>query len=384
MSNPVPIYLNNAATSYPKPETVLKSVIKLLCEPPFHHARTGLEQKKKNIVLDCRKALSVFFNAPNSDRMVFTSGATESLNLAIKGLCLKGKHVITTAVDHNSVLRPLKTMERDGLITLSIVGCDKNGCVSVTSIEKEICAESGAIIVNHCSNVTGIVNDIEKIGKLAKLKNIPFIVDASQSAGVYPIDVQQMNIDILVFTGHKSLYGIQGIGGLYIREDLDLQPLIIGGTGVRSDYLFQPKSSPMYYEAGTQNLSGIVSLYEGIKYINQKGMAVIRKRKEELVLKMRNFLLTNDNVSIFPDKDYKQPTIIFSFNIKGMDPADIGYILENNFAIISRSGLHCAPLIHKYIGTFPEGSVRISPSFFTMDADIDFFIVALEQILKMV
>jgi cysteine desulfurase/selenocysteine lyase len=298
-------------------------------------------------------------------------------------LPLKGKEVVTTAVEHNSVLRPLKTMEKSGRIKLSITDCDENGCVSPESITDKLTENTGAVVVNHCSNVTGITNDIETIGEMVREKNVTFIVDASQSAGVYPIDVQKMNIDILVFAGHKSLYGMQGIGGAYIREGLEIKPLKVGGTGVRSDYLFQPESVPMYYEAGTQNLPGIVSLYYGVKYILKEGIDHMRERKEGLVSRMKTYLSRQEKVTLFPKMSHANRTTVFCFNISGIDPEDVGYILENNYGIVVRSGLHCAPLIHQHIGTFPAGSVRVSPSYFTEDKDVDIFSEALKQIIRM-
>lgn len=378
------IYLNNAATTYPKPNQVIKSVSALLYAPPLHHARTGFNSASADIVDKCRRQLALFFNAPDARCIVFSSGATESLNLAINGLNLDGKHVITTTVDHNSVLRPLKTMERAGRINLSIVQCDGYGFVSPEHIRKAITPNTGAVVINHCSNVTGIINDIEAIGMITRRHGIPFVVDASQSAGVYPVDVRKANIDILIFTGHKSLFGIQGIGGAYIREGLTLRPLKVGGTGVRSDYLYQPETLPMYYEAGTQNLPGICSLYEGVQYIQKTGLNHIRNKKEENVLKIRRHLAHIKNVAFFPGEECECKTAIFCFTIKGMDPADIGYILENNFGIVVRSGLHCAPLIHKHIGTFPKGSVRISPSHFTSNDEIEIFADAMRQIIKIV
>ncbi|MBN1191755.1 MAG: aminotransferase class V-fold PLP-dependent enzyme [Dehalococcoidales bacterium] len=377
------IYLNNSATSYPKPTGVLSGVSDFLHKLPFHHARAGFTGESGDVVLECRKQLAALFNVPDPSRIVFSSGATESLNTALYGIILRGKHVVTTAVEHNSVLRPLKTMEKSGIITLSIVECDENGFVPAGQIADAITGQTGAVVVNHCSNVTGITNDLAAIGQIAGRKSIPFIVDASQSAGVYAIDVQSMNIDILVFAGHKSLYGMQGIGGMYIRQGLDVKPLKVGGTGVRSDYLYQPESLPMFYEAGTQNLPGIVSLYNGVRYVLKEGIDAMRERKEELVSRMRDYLSNCRQVTLFPGPGCEKPTTIFCFNVAGIDPEDIGYILENNFGIVVRSGLHCAPLIHRHIGTFPSGSVRISPSHFTSDAEVEAFNNALMQIIQM-
>ncbi|MFH0733283.1 MAG: aminotransferase class V-fold PLP-dependent enzyme [bacterium] len=374
------IYLNNSATSFPKPQEVINAVKRNLEELPFHHARTGFGHECADVFMECRKLLASLFNVQNPSRIVFSSGSTASLNLAIMGLDLKDKHVVTTAIEHNSVLRPLKTLERDGIIKLSIADCDQTGYVSAENIKNCINKDTTAVIVNHCSNVTGAVNCLEEIGEITKAKNITFIVDASQSAGIIPIDVESMKIDILAFTGHKSLYGIQGIGGAYIRETVALKPLIVGGTGVRSDYLFQPEIVPMYFEAGTQNTPGIVSLYEGVKYVLEKSTAKIHQHVVTCCNRMKEELCNNTQLILYPANNKCIDSTIFSFNIIGMEPNDIGYIMENSFGIIVRAGLHCAPLIHKQLGTFPDGSVRVSPSSFTTDKEIDSFLFAIREI----
>lgn len=361
----------------------MRGISALLHEPPFHHARTGFAHGSGDVVEKCRERLARLFNAPDASRIAFSSGATESLNLAIRGLPLDGRHVITTAMEHNSVLRPLKTLERAGRIRLTIVDCDCCGAVSSDSIREAITPHTSAVIVNHCSNVTGMVNDINAIGALTSHLQIPFVVDASQSAGVYPIDVQEAHIDVLAFAGHKSLYGIQGIGGAYIAEGIALEPLIVGGTGVRSDYLYQPETMPMHYEAGTQNLPGIRSLYDGVGCIMDTGLASIRRRKQELVQRMRQSLSRHGAVSLYPADSCACRTTLVSLTIAGIDPSDIGYILANDFGIVVRSGLHCAPLIHRRIGTWPEGSVRVSPSHYTTDDDVDAFCRAIDQIVQM-
>lgn len=377
------IYLNNGATSYPKPESVLRGVSEFLCEVPFHHGRAGFSNGTYEVVSSCRSKLAAMFNAPDASRIVFSSGATESLNTILFGLPLDGKHVITTTVEHNSVLRPLKTMERDGRISLSIVPCDACGRVSVDGIEDAVRENTAALVVNHCSNVTGIANDITAIGALARRHNILFIVDASQSAGVYPIDVQNMTINALVFAGHKSLFGIQGIGGAYIPEGLPVTPLKVGGTGIRSDYLYQPEEVPLLYEAGTMNMPGIVALDKGLDYIREHGIRSLRKKKEKLVDGMTAALSCWDNVHVYPSRESGLQPTLFSFTIDGIEPEDIAYILEQNYGIIVRSGLHCAPLIHQCIGTSPNGSVRVSPSHFTSDEEAGRFIESIAEIVQM-
>ena len=276
------IYLNNAATSYPKPREVNAAISSYLNEMPFHASRVGFEMQQVNIVDSCRDKLATLFNVENPRQIVFTSGSTESLNLAILGLSFNECHVITTSIEHNSVLRPLKTLEREGVITLSIVACDEAGYVNPQKIAHAIQKNTKLIVVNHSSNVTGTVLDIKTISRIARSHGIVLLVDASQSAGCVPIDVQQWDIDMLAFTGHKSLYGIPGIGGLYIREGIVLNPLKVGGTGVRSDLLYQPEEMPLYYEAGTQNVPGIVSLDAGVAFILRTRIDRIRMILEVL------------------------------------------------------------------------------------------------------
>jgi len=377
------IYLNNAATSYPKPQSVISAVNAYLNSIPFHSQRTGFDLQQRDIINDCRTKLAKLINAENQNRIIFTSGATESLNLAIKGLSLDEGHVVTTSMEHNSVLRPLKHLEKDGYIELSIVESDEKGYVSATAIEKHFKKNTKAIVVNHCSNVTGAVLDLESISRITKKNNIIFMVDASQSMGVLDIDVQKCGIDILVFTGHKSLYGTPGIGGLYIDEDIELKPLKTGGTGIKSELLYQPKEIPLYFEAGTPNMPGIAALNAGLDFIFNTGKATIKNKKEEIITEIYSGLTSIEEVqlqSIFNSEFIPQ---IISFNIKGISPNEAGYILENSFGIIIRAGLHCAPLIHKNIGTFPEGSIRVSPSFFTTIEDVHSLINSVQQIRKM-
>ncbi len=379
------IYLNNAATSFPKPPPVIEAVKAQLDSIPCHHSRTGFERQERDVFSSSRELLAKLFNVDKPERIVFTSGATEAINLALKGLELAGGHIISSSIEHNSVLRPLKILERQGIIELTIVGCDNQGRINPADVKSALKNNTKVIILNHCSNVSGAVTDLEAIGKItASCDNLAFIVDASQSAGTIPIDVDRMNIDLLAFTGHKSLFGYPGSGGLYIRESLDLEPLKTGGTGIKSDYLYQPQTMPIYYEAGTQNNIGAASLEAGVAFVLDKGVENIHKHKQNCVQTMISALRKQANVILYANFHTDEIPSLFSFNIKGMDPADVGYILENSFKIITRSGLHCAPLIHKEIGSFPAGSVRVSPSGFTSDDEIDKFLTAVSQICKTV
>lgn len=373
------IYLNNSTTSFPKPPQVLESISKVLAQPPLYDSRNNALPSKLDLKTNCRKELAVLFNAPSSKQIVFTSGATESLNLALRGLNLKGKHILTTCLEHNSVLRVLKMMERNEFIHLTIMKGATDGRISPSFIKKNVQSNTALLVLSHCSNVTGLVNDLKEIGLFLKSKEILFMVDASQSAGLYPIDVQEMSIDILAFTGHKALFGIQGIGGIYIKEKLAIRPLKVGGTGSKSDLLYQPSELPTYYEAGTANFVGITSLYEGILFIKKTGINAIRKKILTQINTIKEALVSHPEIKLYLPKN--QTSTILSFTIEGVETSDIGYLLEQNFNIIVRTGLHCAPLIYPCIKAPIDGTVRVSPSFFTTDSEIDFFIHAIKEIL---
>lgn len=373
------IYLNNAATSFPKPPGVIDAVKSYLSSVPYHSSRSGFSGGV-DVVERCRGKLGQLFGIPGAGRVVFTSGGTESLNLAILGMGFSRDHVITTMIEHNSVLRPLKHLEREGRVELTIVGCDAAGNVLPADIEAAIRTNTRAIVVNHCSNVTGQILDVVEIGRIARRRRVVFIVDASQSAGVIPLDVDAASIDLLAFTGHKSLMALTGVGGLYIREGIQLQPLKYGGTGVRSDLLFQPEELPLYYEAGTQNLAGIVSLHAGLDFIAHVGLDCIHEKRVHIIQAITEKLSHFSPVVLYGQSPCNPEATILSFNIDGIPPEDVGYILENSFDIVCRTGLHCAPLIHQALGSSPGGSVRISPSYFTTELEVKKFIDAVRYL----
>lgn len=376
------IYLNNSATSFPKPPQVLEAVTKFLAQPPLYNARNSSVSTKQDLKKDCRKELATLFNAPSPEQIAFTSGATESLNLVLKGINWKGQHVLTTCAEHNSVLRVLKTMERDQLIRLTIIKSTLDGSITPSLIKENVQSDTAALVLSHCSNVTGSVNTLKEIGLLLKSKKVLFIVDASQSAGLYPIDVQDMNIDALAFTGHKALFGLQGIGGMYIKKSLAITPLKVGGTGSQSNLLYQPTDLPSYYEAGTANFAGIAALCEGVRFIKQVGIDSICKKVQAQIITIKKAFSLSPSIKLYTPKN--QASTILSFTIEGIETSDIGYLLEQNFNIIVRTGLHCSPLIHACIHAPIDGTVRVSPSFFNTDSEIDFFIHAIKEILIMV
>ncbi len=377
------VYFNNASTTYPKPKSVIKSVISNIKKVPSYLNHSISNKNGKNIISESRKKIAKFFNTDDPNNIIFTSGATESLNLVIKGLPIKDSNVITTSIEHNSVLRPIRMLEKENQTSLTIIDCDSEGRILVRDIEKAIKPNTKAIIVNHCSNVTGNITDIRTISEIAHRKNIFFVVDASLSAGCFPIDVTKENIDFLIFTGHKFLYGISGIGGLYIRKSLDINPLKVGDTGdIFSEDLLQPHNRPTYYEAGTQNLAGIVSLNSGISFIEKIGFENIRKKKEMLYNRLIQQLEEQPRIIIYGNKHLKNKEPLISFNIKGMPPSDVGFILGNVFEIIVGSGMQCSPLIHKSIGSYPNGVVRVSFSHFNTIEEIDYLVNALKQIIN--
>jgi len=376
------IYLNNSATSHPKPKVVIDAVTAFLNAPSHHSPRTGLEFDSEYITTTARQKLANLFNTENYNQIIFTSGSTESLNLAINGIGLKkGSHVVATVIEHNSVIRPLKHLERDEGIEVDFVDCDEFTYVHPEKIEEAIKSNTKAIVVNHSSNVTGSISDIAEIARIAHRHGALIIVDASQSAGNIPIDVTGWDIDLLSFTGHKSLYGLQGTGGLYIKKGLNVKPLKVGGTGVKGESLVQPTDMPLYYEAGTPNMPGIVSLDAGVTYILEKGLDNIRKRKSDIVKTIIGELKEFPEVEVFT-KGERNSYVNFCFNIKGMLPEEVGYVLESSYDITVRTGIHCAPLILKPLGVYPWGTVRASPSYFTTDNEVDIFIEAIKQTVK--
>jgi len=376
------IYLNNAATSYPKPEPVLEGIAARAADVVVEWTRVGSEERGDDPLTDCRKALAGLFKVENHCRIIFTSGATESLNMAIFGLELNQDHVISTVTEHNSVLRPLKLLESQGRITLSLAPSDDSGFVHPVDIQALIRPETRVVIVNHCSNVTGARQNLPAIGKICRVAGCLFIVDAAQSAGSFDIDILRDGIDMVAFTGHKNLGGIAGSGGLYIGERVRLEPLKVGGTGIKSDLLVQPPGFPIHYECGTPNHIGICAMRDGIEFIQKTGMQQIHDQVTTLIKRLYDGLKDLPNIQIYGCSAIESGGHLFTLNISGLDPADLGYILLHSFGIMTRAGLHCAPLIHQALGSYPAGSVRISPSYFTTVTEIDQVVEAVTIIAK--
>ncbi|KPU26748.1 cysteine desulfurase [Caloranaerobacter sp. TR13] len=377
------IYLDNAATTFPKPEEVYQAMLESMKEFGANPGRSGhkLALKAGRAIYETRELLSKLFNIENPMNIIFTSNATEGLNLGIKGILKSGDHVITTSMEHNSVLRPLKALESVGVET-TIIQCDKTGMIDINDIEKNIKQNTKMIITTHASNVTGTLFPIDEISKIAHKKGLLYMVDAAQTAGVYDIDVKNMNIDILVFPGHKSLLGPQGTGGIYIREGIDVMQMKEGGTGSRSESLIQPEMLPDKFESGTPNTPGIVGLGAGIKFILKTGIDNIRKHEEELTKYFIEELKKIDKVKIYGPCDVKKQAPVVSINLGEEDSSEVSYILDRVFNIAVRPGLHCAPLAHKTIGTFEQGVVRFSIGYFNTHQDIEEAIKAIREIAK--
>tara|TARA_B100000315_G_scaffold215253_1_gene214462 strand:+ start:14241 stop:15419 length:1179 start_codon:yes stop_codon:yes gene_type:complete len=377
------VYFDNAATSHPKPPSVYEAINYTLQHVGASPGRGehSLSQSANKIIFEARETIAKFFNISNSRNIVFTSNGTEALNLALKGLVKPGEHIITSSMEHNSVVRPLNTFKNDG-VNATIVQCDKQGKLNPDYVFKEIKQNTRLIVITHASNVTGTILPVEEIGEIAKKKGIPLLVDAAQTAGTIPIDVVRSNISLLACPGHKSLLGPQGTGFLYISEGFNLKPLIEGGTGSNSELSEQPDFLPDRFESGTLNSPGIAGLNAGIEFINKKSIQTIKEHEDKLSKTFTNKLKEINHVRIYGPLSIKEKTAVVSFNVKGKDSAEIATALDEKYQIMVRVGLHCSPYAHKTIGTFPEGTIRVSFSIFNTVQEIDYFIESLKKIVK--
>lgn len=363
------IYLDNAATTFPKPKSVISEMAYCMSNYCANPGRSGhfMASKMSSKIYEARELISDFFNIKDPLRVVFTSNATEALNLSIKGILQPGDHVITTAMEHNSVLRPLKELRE---VITTVIPASKEGKIHVEDISTAIRSSTKMIICTHSSNVTGTIMPIKKIGEICRKNKILFMVDCSQSAGILPIDVERDYIDILASSGHKSLLGPQGTGFLYVSPGITISPLKSGGTGTESSMLNQPQNFPEGYEAGTLNGPGIIGLAEGIRFINKIGISSIRQWECYISAILLEALMNMENLSVYGPYSTKEKTAVISFNINNIDCETVADILNRSYSIAVRSGYHCAPLAHKSIGTFGKGTVRLSPGLFTRKEEI--------------
>jgi len=374
------IYLDNAATSFPKPEQVYNEMINCMknyCANPGRSSHNmAIETDMK--IMETRESIARLFNIEKQMNIVFTKNATEALNIGIKGLLKSGDHVISTKIEHNSVLRPLNTMSKNN-VEVTLLNVNKEGYIDICEMKKHIKKETKAIIINHASNVLGTVQDINAIGRLARDHGIILMVDASQSAGSIQIDVAIDNIDIMAFPGHKGLLGPQGTGALYINDSIKLEPYTEGGTGSNSHLMEQPDFLPDKFESGTLNTPGLSGLCEGIKFIEKIGIENIHKHEMNLLQCLFEELNKLIYVKVYGTKDCSRRSSVVSLNIEGFESSEVGYYL-NESGIAVRTGYHCAPLIHDIIDTKNMGTVRISPGYFNTFEDIYSLVAAIVQI----
>ena len=376
------IYLDNAATSWPKPEIVYKTMDEFLRTKGGNPGRGShsMALAARQTVDETRMLVARFINAPEINRVIFTLNCTDALNLGLKGLLRPGDHVVTSCIGHNSLVRPLRKLERLGVKVTWVPSSPDSGVLSPRDIEAAITKDTKLVVVTHASNVTGVIQPIEEYGAVTLRRHLIFMVDAAQTAGKYPIDVQASNIDLLAFSGHKGLFGPPGTGALYIGNRVNLDSLREGGTGSYSEEEEQPKILPDRYESGTQNSVGISGLGAGLKYIREEGLEKIIAREQSLTDSLIEGLLKIPEIVLYISKDRLKQAPVISFNIKGFTPGDVGTILDQTFDIKVRTGLHCAPMMHKTIGTFPLGTIRLSPGYFNTAEDIEITIKAIEKI----
>lgn len=376
------IYLDNGATTFPKPKGMLLAMNDCISRYCGNPGRSGhvMSMKTGEEIYKARRALGELFRIEDCSRIIFTLNTTEALNLGIKGVLHEGDHVITTMMEHNSVLRPLKALESQGVET-SLVKCNKDGSLDIKRIQNEIKSNTKLIVCTHASNVTGTIMPIEEIGKLAKKYGIIFMVDGAQSAGSVPIDVEAMNIDMLALPGHKGLLGPLGTGLLYVKEGLELVPLKEGGTGTNSKELIQPMEYPEGFESGTLNAPGIIGLGYSARYVARLGIQNIKKHEDELVSNLDDSLRNMRNVTVYGPNDCSKKTGIVTLNINKISCEEVCDRL-NQYGIAARGGFHCAGLAHKTIGTFEVGAVRLSVGPFNTKRDINMAIRAIYQIQK--
>lgn len=377
------IYLDNAATTHPKPESVYRAMEYAIrdigASPGRGGYRRGLEAT--HILFETRETLAGLFGIRDSSRIAFTCNATEALNIAILGLVWSGGHVITSSMEHNSVIRPLHLARMRGA-EITRIPCDRRGFLNPRDVAAALRRDTRLIVISHCSNVTGTIQPIGEIGLLAKEAGVPFLVDAAQSAGLIPIDVEDQGIGLLACPGHKGLLGPQGTGFLYVAEGINPLPILAGGTGSHSSDEEQPTEMPDLLESGTPNVPGIAGLRAGAEFILKTGIEVIRGKERALTARVMEGLAGIPGVTLYGPLPNHERGGIVSFTVQGIDPSFIGFTLDREYGIDVRVGLHCSPDSHRTIGTFPVGTVRVSPGWFTTEDEIETFLRAMEVIAR--
>lgn len=378
------IYLDNAATSWPKPEIVYQTVDRFMRERGGNpgHGSHSLAMSAKQAVDEARLLTARFIQAPEVERVIFTLNCTDSLNLALKGLLKAGDHVITSALEHNALTRPLRKLERQGIKVSWLEPSPASGVVEPEKIRQAVGPATRLIAMIHASNVDGAVQPVAEYGKLARKYGLILLVDAAQTVGHFPVSVAQDKIDLLAFSGHKGPLGPPGVGVLYMSARVNLDTIREGGTGIASESEYQPEILPNKFESGTLNSPGIAGLAAGLKFINEKGLAEVSAHEKKLVKRLVEGLAVIEGVTLLLAPPGTEQAPVISFNLRGYEPGDLGAILDQAFDIKVRTGLHCAPAAHKTLGTFPKGTVRVSPGYFNTEAEIDQTLASISQVAR--
>ncbi|MCF2568544.1 aminotransferase class V-fold PLP-dependent enzyme [Mediterraneibacter glycyrrhizinilyticus] len=376
------IYMDNAATTLHKPDVVKAAV--LAAFDTMGNAGRGASEPAldaSRVIYAAREKLAHFFNAESASRIVFTANSTESLNIAIKGLFCPGNHVITTVLEHNSVLRPLYECQEQG-VEITILGCDEKGNISYEEMERAVKDNTKAVVCTHASNLTGNMIDLNKVGEITKRHGLLLVVDASQTAGVWPVDVQEQGIDVLCFTGHKGLLGPQGTGGMYVRTGVDIRPLLSGGSGIDTYNPHHPSQMPTALEAGTLNGHGIAGLGAAVAWLEETGLNVIREKEQSLMRRFYEGISAIPGIKVYGDFSTNDRAAIVSFNIGDYDSSEVSDELNVEYGIVTRPGAHCAPLMHKALGTVEQGAVRFSFSHYNTEEEVDTAVRAVEELAR--
>ncbi|MCL5995299.1 MAG: aminotransferase class V-fold PLP-dependent enzyme [Chloroflexi bacterium] len=377
------VYLDNAATSWPKPETVYAAVDRFMRHVGATPGRGGhwREEEASRIVDQARVALADLFRAPDPSGVVFTMNATQAINMALKGLLRPGDHVVTSSIEHNALWRPLKALERCG-VEVSAVACAADGTLDVGDVRAAIRPNTRLIALLHASNVLGTMLPIAEIGQMAHQRGLSFLVDAAQTAGTCPIDMQAMHIDLLAFAGHKGLYGPHGTGGLVVHPGIDLATWIEGGSGVESEREDMPADLPARLEAGTHNAAGIAGLLAGVQFVAEVGVECIRAHEMEMARRLMELLRDVPGLSILGPSRLDQRVAVVTVTVEGYAPEQLAAVLDQVFDMATRAGLHCAPQAHRTAGTLACGALRFSPGWFTTVDDVEYAAQSLSTVLE--
>jgi len=378
------VYLDNAATSFPKPRVVWEAMEHFFFEIGGNPGRSGhrLSYKASEVLFDTREALARLFNIKTPERILFTKNATEAINVALYGLLGPGDRVVTTAMEHNAVMRPLRHLEKTRGVQVKVIPADSQGMVDLEAMALALERGTALLVVNHASNVVGSLVDLERVGVMARDAGVPLLVDVAQTAGCFPVDVEAMNISLLAFTGHKGLMGPQGTGGLYVAPGLEPAPLIRGGTGSNSELEEQPNIWPDVHESGTPNVVGLAGLRAGVEFVMEQGVEKVREHEGRLFEAFWEGACRLPGVNLYGPPDWKDRVAVVSLTLEGQDPAWVGHKLDRDFGVMVRVGLHCAPSAHKSIGTFPTGTVRVAFGFFNTLKDVGVVLEALETLSR--